>query len=785
MSVWLAATLSWAADEVVFDDALAQDWYDWSWTTASDFEATDRVHRGTTAMYGQVGPFGGLSVFRESGLATASAIRFWILADSPGLELRLEAWRADGPPVGVPLDPAPDRFTEVVVSLDELPPYAFDRISWVDTSGLGGAVWVDDVQLLQIDPTVRTWTGAELAPPRQLMLLGAGDPSTVVVTQAGSVVPLGAPTVAGGPSRTYLPLLEPLSAGTVTITTDDAVFERTVAMARADVDGQPTHTIADAVYGANFPDSAPPAQSLQRWGLGAVRWGGNARALYNPFTRVTNLAADYFFLNQPVPVQLDDWLGSLPADVPAVVTVPTLDWVADGTQYWQFSVAAYGAQQLTAPIEPDAGNGVLPDGSPLLGNDPSDASVPWTPTDVADWLPLLPHTPGWLAMGNETDIAHVTHRGVHPEPAGYVDQRDRFLAFAGAAKDVLPDVPVTGPVGCCWWFYWNAADGEADRAAHGDFLPWFLDEVAAADAASGRRTLDVLDLHYFPENLIAKGWKSATDPATNAWRLRVTRSLWDPDYVDESWVGSGDPVTDQPDPHAVQLIPRMRALLAEHYPGTKLGLSEWSFGAFEHPSGGLAAAEALGIFGREDLAFAAMWPAPSTGSYAAAAFELYREGALRFGNESLPVDVGALDPNRASVVAARRSDGAVSVVVVNKHGSEDLWLQLRGVDDDDVAARHFGGGVGARVVPDPTEAFAGSVVVPASSAVLLQLGAVGEPPSASTGDTGQGSDAAGGGGGGSSSSRGGRRCGCSSPGAPSVAWLLVFGVLSTRRRVAG
>ncbi len=72
------------------------------------------------------------------------------------------------------------------------------------------------------------------------------------------------------------------------------------------------------------------------------------------------------------------------------------------------------------------------------------------------------------------------------------------------------------------------------------------------------RILDVLDVHVYPQadNVqMPDGPDSAgggaTDRKTNDLRFRTTRSLWDRDYVDESWIKE-----------AVYLLPRMRELIA-------------------------------------------------------------------------------------------------------------------------------------------------------------------------------------------------------------------------------
>ncbi|MCJ7701080.1 MAG: hypothetical protein MUO62_05820 [Anaerolineales bacterium] len=77
---------------------------------------------------------------------------------------------------------------------------------------------------------------------------------------------------------------------------------------------------------------------------------------------------------------------------------------------------------------------------------------------------------------------------------------------------------------------------------------------------------------------------------STAHRLRSTRSLWDLDYIDESWIN-------QP----VALIPTMKKWIAENYPGTRLGISEWNWGADETMKGALAIADVLGIYGKEEV----------------------------------------------------------------------------------------------------------------------------------------------------------------------------------------
>jgi hypothetical protein len=177
------------------------------------------------------------------------------------------------------------------------------------------------------------------------------------------------------------------------------------------------------------------------------------------------------------------------------------------------------------------------------------------------------------------------------------------------------------------------------------------------------RILDYLDLHYYPESS-GLSRQPAGNKDMQDKRLRATRSLWDPTYVDESWIEQ-----------AVRLIPRMRDWVDQKYPQTKLAISEYNFGALDHLNGALAQAEVLGIFGREGLHLATLWwyhhqhqPTFEPHHPGAFAFRMYRnyDGAGGAFGE-VGVKASSTEPGNLSVFAAERSNGsALTVMVVNK-----------------------------------------------------------------------------------------------------------------------
>lgn len=448
------------------------------------------------------------------------------------------------------------------------------------------------------------------------------------------------------------------------------------------------HAISPDIYGMNFADEALAADVR----LPVRRWGGNATTRYNYRYDTSNHASDWYFENIP---EDNGSPGNLPNGSAAdrfveqdrrtgtqtIMTVPLIGWTPKARGYaCGFSVARYGAQQSVDPWRTDCGNGVKPNGAPITGNDPTDTSEAIDPPFVQGWLEHLIGRYGTTENGgvafynldNEPMLWNETHRDVHPQPTSYDEVRDRTLNYAAAIKATDPTARTLGPVLYGWTaYFYSALDWAAggawwnnpqDRNAHGGvaFVPWYLNEMKLAEAMQGTRLLDYLDLHYYPQ-AVGVALSPAGDAATQARRLRSTRSLWDPTYVDESWIDD-----------EVRLIPRMREWVAENYPGTKLAITEYNWGALNHINGALAQADVLGIFGREGLDLATLWDPPAPNQPGAFAFRLYRnyDGAGHgFGDTS--VRAYSVDQSGLAVYAAERSDdGALTILVVNKVASD-------------------------------------------------------------------------------------------------------------------
>ena len=451
------------------------------------------------------------------------------------------------------------------------------------------------------------------------------------------------------------------------------------------------HAISPYVYGVNFPANTG---YITDSGATMIRWGGDAATNYNWVNFDTNAANDYYYVNRPMgsaPLYADSkqFVNNIAAagGYP-IVTIGMLPWAAKDTTSYSFSVTKYGAQCATDPYLADAGNGVKSDcATDVTGNSPQDAYIamldgPPASGDPAgsvyrnQWIAALATEfvngrPHFYDMDNEIDIWGSTHRDVHPNPSGYNEMRDTFIGEARAVKGWDAQAVRFGPVSCCWWFYWNGANGN-DKNAHGgvDFLPWWLNEVLWSDEIAGTRSVDVLDIHAYPDG--PDNLSSDTLAQKQAAALRIFRDYWDPTYVSESsginqpWATMIQPLKTIP-----FRLPRLRAMLNMIYPGTPLSITEWNaaFAGETDFSTALADADAFGILGRERVTYATRWVAADSTAPAYQTLKLYRNydgNGDTFGSTSISATHNA-DPNLFSVYAALSPTGtSMTLLVVNK-----------------------------------------------------------------------------------------------------------------------
>jgi hypothetical protein len=433
--------------------------------------------------------------------------------------------------------------------------------------------------------------------------------------------------------------------------------------------------VSPLIYGIDDLDVAGAQQAKP----GLVRLGGNRWTAYNWENNASNAGTDWFNQN-------DGYLSS--SDTPgeavrrgvqaafdvgaaSLVTVPIQGYCAadkneDGDvnatpdyihARFRQNIAAKGA---AFSLIPDTGDAYVY----------QDEFIHWLQTTFPGSLSAGPARI-MLSLDNEPDLWAETHPRIQLAAVSYAALIQKSIEYMLAVRAVAPQAQFFGAVNYGYTGFINLQFAP-DAAAHGEFLDYYLDQMHAAEIAYGQRLLNVLDVHWYSEARgggIEVGGDDVTDPVVEA-RLQAPRSLWDPTYVEDSWI-----TVDYNPNVPIDLLHWIKNKIAAIYPGTKLSVSEYYYGAGDHISGGLAEADALGIFGREGLFAACEYPVNFKSAYIFGALRLYRnyDGAGgRFGDLALPV--GWSDRAGYSAYAARYSgDGSrLALLLINKQAADKL-----------------------------------------------------------------------------------------------------------------
>jgi hypothetical protein len=629
----LALPLVTSADQTLFADTLQNGWQNWSWA-AVDLNQSATVHGGTRAISVSAGAWEALYLARDAmDTAGYANLVFWIHGGSSGGQ-RLQVQ-------GI-LDTA----AQSAYSIAALPANAWQQVSIpLTTLGVANApdftgFWIQD----------RTGTTQPAFFVDDIVLLSGSS----------------------GPPPTN-------------------------AVATVVVDAQRNRrAIDERIYGVAFASSAATLTNLNCL---LHRSGGNSETRYNWELNAHNRGFDWYFeslADSPATpgAEGDEFVAtSKTSGAEPMLTIPMIGWAPklgpNRGRLASYSVAKYGAQtDNDAQWFPDAGNGInVTNNTEITWNDPNDANQPvdvrfqsnWVQHLVTRWGPSTNGGVRYYFLDNEHSIWHSTHRDVHPVGATMEEICDKMIDYATMIKTLDPNALVLGPEEWGWSGYlysgydlqYGSEHGWSnlpDRAAHGgmDYMPWLLGELRQRSTAAGRRLLDVFALHCYPQ-----GGEFGSDVSSSMQlrRNRSTRCLWDPAYMDETWINT-----------AVRLIPRMKSWVAANYPGTPISLTEYNWGAENHINGATAQADLLGIFGREGLDIATRWTTPGSTTPTFKAIQMYRNYDGRtstFGDTS--VYAGGPNPDQLAVFAAERStDGALTVMAINKvlNGSTPAVLAL-------------------------------------------------------------------------------------------------------------
>ncbi|MDE5557596.1 MAG: glycoside hydrolase family 44 protein [Ruminococcus sp.] len=170
------------------------------------------------------------------------------------------------------------------------------------------------------------------------------------------------------------------------------------------------------------------------------------------------------------------------------------------------------------------------------------------------------------SLDNEPFLWNDTHPMLHSEEATANELIDKSIELATVVKEIDPNAEIFG--GVLWGMLpcMNAGEGtdfvdsewQAVKGNYNWYVDYYLERMAKAEKETGKRLLNVFDVHYY-----------AQDCATDDAKLQAARSLYDEDYVENSWL----------QPWGGKYFPfltKLQESIEKYYPDTKLSVSEYN-----------------------------------------------------------------------------------------------------------------------------------------------------------------------------------------------------------------
>jgi hypothetical protein len=425
-----------------------------------------------------------------------------------------------------------------------------------------------------------------------------------------------------------------------------------------------------------------------------VRSGGNRLTAYNWENNFSNAGHDWWWINDNymsssmVPGKaITDFRDSCVTNKQAsIVTLQMAGYVsADKNGYVDCNTQAAPSSRFKKVVFAKGAPFCNPPGNPD-GNDPNVYMDEFVNFLVSKYGHAgEPNGVKFYCMDNEPDLwyetayPHATHWEVHPYMTNCAEYKDKSVAISTAIKNVDPNAQMLGPVSYGFNGYLSFQDAcdwsSTWKYQYTWFLDYYLAKMDANSDAAGKRLLDALDVHWYPEandgaipnpHRILDSSINTTE-MYNA-RMQAPRTLWDPTYREKSWIADWYR-------SYLPILPRLKSSINTYYPDTNLAITEYNYGAQTHWSGGIATADVLGIFGKYGVYIANYWFDSGPAPYVNAAIKMYTnyDGAKStFGDTE--VNSIMSDKVNSSIYASmfEGNDCQLHLIVINKNFDSNI-----------------------------------------------------------------------------------------------------------------
>ncbi|MEK3884809.1 glycoside hydrolase family 44 protein [Paenibacillus sp. PL2-23] len=289
------------------------------------------------------------------------------------------------------------------------------------------------------------------------------------------------------------------------------------------------------------------------------------------------------------------------------------------------------------------------------------------------------------SLDNEPGLWDDTHARMHPEAPKGAEVLRKSLELSKAVKNVDPGAETFGPVSYGFsdaYMVDNKTEWNEIKGNYRWYLDYYLDNMARESRKEGQRLLDVLDIHWYSEEM--GGGTRITNTEfldhtleTHKVRVQAPRSLWDHSYLEKTWIGDWYS-------EFLPLIPNLQHTVDTYNPGTKLAITEYDFGGGHHVSGGIAQADALGIFGKQGMYMAHYWNMAGTNRlsqipYLSSGFRIFNNydgNSSKFGDISVQADTNDMENSSIYGSVFHEDNGELHLIVMNKNFDHAMNAQF-------------------------------------------------------------------------------------------------------------
>ena len=174
------------------------------------------------------------------------------------------------------------------------------------------------------------------------------------------------------------------------------------------------------------------------------------------------------------------------------------------------------------------------------------------------------------SLDNEPGLWNSTHSLAHPEKTTMAELISKSTELSQVIKELDPNADVSGPALFGTLSYsrlsldknteqYDEWENIKKQNGYNWFVDYYLDEMNKASKESGKRLLDYFDIHYYSE---------ACD--TPEKLLQASRTLYDPTFIEDSYVGEWFS-------NELPYLPKIHESIEKYFPGTKIAITEYGF----------------------------------------------------------------------------------------------------------------------------------------------------------------------------------------------------------------